>query len=186
MRSNAYASYREFDLPACSLFASPRVLDYRELERIAYPRRGEGRSGPTGWRPSVIEGGQPVSHREEKEGYGEPGFHRSVGRYRIMPGRTALRVGLAATMVAGLLVLLFIPRADADRGPVPTVSHVVQPGDTLWSLAEVYTPSANDVRETIALIRAANGMSSGLLMVGDVIEVPVGEIPGWRSGTGGS
>ena len=143
MRTDMYAPYKDFDLPACSPFVKYAV------------------------------------------GHEEPGFDHPRVACRTSPTRAALRIGLAAALVAGLLVLLFIPRADADRGPVPTVSHVVQPGDTLWSLAEVYTPDTGDIRETVALIRAANGMSSGLLIAGDAIEVPVGEIPGGRSRTGG-
>ena len=129
---------------------------------------------------------RPIYERQERTGYEVSGSRRPIGRSRILTRLTALRVGLGAFMVAALLLLLFIPSADADRGTAPTVPHVVQPGDTLWSMAETYTPPAGDVRATVALIRTANEMSSGLLMVGDVIEVPVGEIPGWRSVTGGS
>lgn len=185
MKSYAYAPGSEFDLPTYSLFASPRVLDHRELERIAHPGRGEGRWGSAGWRPSVVDDRRPVHHRQEEAGYEASGSYRPIGHYRILTRLTALRVGLGAVMVAALLLLLFIPTADADRGPTPTVPHVVEPGDTLWSMAETYTPSAGDVRATVALIRTANGMSSGLLMVGDVIEIPIGDIPGWQSGTGG-
>ena len=90
--------------------------------------------------------------------------------------RAALRIGLAAVLAAALVVLLMVPAADADRGGVPTVSHVVRSGDTLWELAAAHTPPSGDVRRTVALIRAANGMASALITAGEVIEIPVGEI----------
>lgn len=90
--------------------------------------------------------------------------------------RAALRIGLAAVLAAALLVLLMVPAADADRGGVPTVSHVVRSGDTLWELAAAHTPPSGDVRRTVALIRAANGMASAQIAAGEVIEIPVGEI----------
>ena len=84
-------------------------------------------------------------------------------------------------IMAAVLVLFVMPRAGADRVPAPAVSHIVQPGDTLWSIAELYTPVTGDVRVTVSLIRSANGAASSLLVVGDVIEVPVEEIPGTLS-----
>ncbi len=99
-------------------------------------------------------------------------------RRRRLAARVALRVGLLVILAAGLMVLLFIPRVDAGPDPTPTVSHVVRQGDTLWGLADVHTPPAGDIRRTVALIRAANGMTSALLEPGEVVEIPVGEIPG--------
>ena len=175
MGSDTYSPYREIDLPARPLFTPARIIDQRELDRLAERRYGPSRVGPAGWRPVVIQGGKAV----------EPGeVRRSTGLPATVI-RTTVRIGLVAVIVAGLLVMLVMPRATADRGPAPAVSHVVQSGDTLWSVAKAYTPDTGDVRATVALIRAANPSSSGLLVVGDVIEVPVGDIPGRRSGASG-
>lgn len=92
--------------------------------------------------------------------------------------RTALRIGLASVLAASLMVLLFVPTVDADRGAAPTVSYVVRSGDTLWELAAAHTPPAGDVRRTVALIQAANGMASAFITAGEEIEIPVGDIPG--------
>lgn len=88
----------------------------------------------------------------------------------------ALRLGLAAVILVGLLLIVFTPGADAGQGPAPTVEHVVRQGDTLWSIAEIYTPSTGDPRRTVSLIRRANAMPSPLLTVGEVVQVPVGDI----------
>ncbi len=92
--------------------------------------------------------------------------------------RTALRIGLASVLAASLMVLLFVPTADADRGAAPTVSYVVRSGDTLWELAAAHTPPSGDVRRTVGSIMAANGLDSALITAGEVVEIPVGEIPG--------
>ena len=76
--------------------------------------------------------------------------------------------------------MLFIgPQADAGPDSVETVSHVVKAGQTLWSIADTHTPTGEDVRRTVALIRSANGISSGVLRTGTAIAIPVGDIPGW-------
>ena len=88
----------------------------------------------------------------------------------------ALRLGLGAVILAGLLLIAFTPGADAGQAPAPTVEHVVRQGDTLWSIAETYTPPDGDPRRTVSLIRRANAKPSPLLTVGDIVEVPVGDI----------
>ena len=51
--------------------------------------------------------------------------------------------------------------------------HRVQPGDTLWELAQDITPAGGDVRATVDLIRDANGMTTSMLVIGDLIAIPV-------------
>lgn len=93
--------------------------------------------------------------------------------------RSVTRIGLTALLAAGFLVVMVIPGAEADGGQVEAVSHVIQAGDSLWSVAVAHTPETGDVRHTMDLIRDANRMSSDVLHIGDAIEVPVGNIPGW-------
>lgn len=184
MRSGTHSSYREPDFPVGALFSPTRLIDRRELDRLAAPRSIAGRTGQTGWRPPVIQGGRCSGPGEAKRGSVRPDPRRSGGR-RVIHTRAVVRAALAAAIMAALLVVFSIPTAGADRGPVPAVTHIVQPGDTLWSIAELYTPATGDVRATVALIRSANERSSGFLAAGDVIEVPVEEIPGALSGTSG-
>ena len=158
----------------------PRLMDGRELDRLAARRSSTRISGPASGRPSVIHGGKWSGPAEAGMGSVRPDT-RPSGRQRVNRIRSAAPLGLAVVTMVALLVVFSIPRAGADRGPVPTVSHTVQPGDTLWSIAELHTPASGDVRAAVSLIRSANGGTSGLLVVGDVVEVPVEMMPGTPS-----
>ncbi|MBN2796498.1 MAG: LysM peptidoglycan-binding domain-containing protein [Clostridia bacterium] len=48
----------------------------------------------------------------------------------------------------------------------------VKAGDSLWSIADAYTPDHRDLRETMSIIRRYNHLNSDNLMVGDQLEVP--------------
>lgn len=100
-----------------------------------------------------------------------------AGSIRV-PVRFVARMVLIVLIMVGLLLVMVIPGTDADRGPVEAASHVVQAGDSLWSIAIIYTPEAGDVRQTMALIRDTNRLPSGVLPVGDSIKVPVGALGG--------
>jgi nucleoid-associated protein YgaU len=93
-------------------------------------------------------------------------------------GRLARSIALAA-----VLVLLVISVADVVGGgsarasssevstPVSTLSVVVEPGDSLWSIAERTAPST-DPREVVGRIRDLNGLRSNLIQPGEVLLVP--------------
>ncbi len=179
-----HSLHREMGTRAGHLLSPPRVMEQRELDRLAAPRSMEGGAAQAAWRPSVIQGGQRSGPGGAEIGNALPDPRRS-GRRRTLHTRAAVRIGLAAAIMAALLVVFAIPWAGADRGPVPDVSHIVRPGDSLWSIAEHYTPATGDVRKTVALVRSANEGLSNFLMVGDVIKVPVGRIPGSPTGAPG-
>lgn len=176
MVTGAHTLYTEMDTQVSRLLSPCRLLDQWELDRLAAPR-SVGGAGQAGWQGSAVQGGRPSQAGEAGMGSVRPDPFRA-GRERVNRIRSAVRIGLAVVIMVALLVVFAIPRAGADRGPVPTVSHIVQPGDTLWSIAELYMPATGDVRAAVSVIRSANGTMSGLLVVGDVIEVPVGQIPG--------
>jgi LysM repeat protein len=48
---------------------------------------------------------------------------------------------------------------------------VVQPGDTLWSIASLRYPS-DDVRSRVDQIEQANGLSSPVIVVGESLRLP--------------
>jgi LysM repeat protein len=82
----------------------------------------------------------------------------------------ALLVALVTAVVAG------VPSVSAGDTPaVPaTASVVVQPGQTLWSVAREVAPGA-DVRETVARIKDLNnlsGPSSDVVVPGQQLVVP--------------
>jgi len=83
---------------------------------------------------------------------------RSAGRLVVVFALT-----LAATV--GLAVV-------AHGGSAPTVSTVVvQPGDTLWSIASARYPS-DDVRIRVDDIERANGLRGPVIEVGQTLQLP--------------
>jgi hypothetical protein len=90
--------------------------------------------------------------------------------------RRRLVVGLALVAIVTLVFLLATSAmariaggapSSAAGGPSPTV--VVQPGDTLWSIAAAVAPDT-DVRVTVEQLVALNGGSP--IVVGQELELP--------------
>jgi hypothetical protein len=77
---------------------------------------------------------------------------------------------LAALLLAGLSSLQSGPGGFAGH-PAATVTYVVQPGDTVWSIADALAPEA-DPRPLVDAIVEANGGAG--LVVGQrlVLDVP--------------
>jgi hypothetical protein len=79
-----------------------------------------------------------------------------------------------------LLVALASSRHTADAGTTAvtqmraTGSVVVQPGESLWSLAKELAPTA-DPRSTVARIRDLNHLASDRVEAGQALVVPVFE-----------
>jgi LysM repeat protein len=71
-------------------------------------------------------------------------------------------VGQAAVQAGG---------PDAGSDAAVSVTWVVQPGETLWSIAEELDQDA-DPRETVARIVAMNDLSGSGVVVGQEIRVP--------------
>ena len=90
--------------------------------------------------------------------------------------------GRGRAAVIGLFLLLALTvavlrgagasQAAAHVGAAPaTQIVVVQPGESLWSIAERVAPSA-DPRETIARIVSLNGLTSSVLPAAKALVVP--------------
>ena len=62
--------------------------------------------------------------------------------------------------------------ASASEEDLQYVSHIVEPEDTLWSIAEEYGDDA-DIRKTIYEIKRLNQLDSSDLVVGTRILVAV-------------
>ena len=80
-----------------------------------------------------------------------------------------LRLGAAAAMVvaAGAAMAMV-----AQGGPPAQPSEVVvQPGDTLWSIAAAHYPG-DDVRARVDDIEQANGLASPVIRAGQTLELP--------------
>lgn len=78
--------------------------------------------------------------------------------------------------IGTLLVLgMLIPGARAvsalQEHPEPVVTYVVQPGDTLWGIAERVEPDG-DRRAVVDALMERNGMTSPTLLPGQTLELP--------------
>lgn len=83
---------------------------------------------------------------------------RSVGRL----------IGVFALTLATTVALAMV----AHGGSAPVISTtVVQPGDTLWSIASAHYPS-DDVRVRVDDIERANGLHSPVIEVGQTLQLP--------------
>jgi nucleoid-associated protein YgaU len=96
----------------------------------------------------------------------------SVRRTRVRRRR------LSAVVLAGACVVaLSGPVAKAlGRSDGPTArsrTHVVAPGDTLWSIARDLEPS-RDPRDVVFEIAKANGVDPGSLLPGQELVIPAG------------
>ena len=72
---------------------------------------------------------------------------------------------IAALLLALLLVLPSLPVAAQTATPSPGPAYVVQPGDTLWSIAILFNVSLTD-------LQAANALSSSDIFPGNRLIIP--------------
>jgi nucleoid-associated protein YgaU len=87
------------------------------------------------------------------------------GRRVVRLGRLVVVLLLALAVSLGLAVV-------AHGGTAPVYSTVVvQPGDTLWSIAAERYPS-DDVRARVQDIESANGLGGPIIRVGETLRLP--------------
>jgi nucleoid-associated protein YgaU len=81
------------------------------------------------------------------------------------PKRLGLVLGAVAAAILGLAVV-------AHGGTTATYTEVVvQPGDTLWSIATERYPT-DDVRARVDSIEEANGLQSPRIFIGQTLRLP--------------
>lgn len=91
--------------------------------------------------------------------------------------RTRVRRRVVLAVGAGLVLASWAgPLTSAlagDRPSQPPAVIVVEPGDTLWGIAEQVAPES-DPRATVRRLAEANGLESTVLVPGMEILVPAG------------
>jgi LysM repeat protein len=87
---------------------------------------------------------------------------------RILPSR------LSILLIALATALLLLGGVGEASTPTITMEHRVAAGDTLWGLAEMFTSPGEDVRDSVALLRELNGLTSSALVPGQVLLIPAG------------
>jgi Tfp pilus assembly protein FimV len=82
------------------------------------------------------------------------------------------RVLAIVLVVAGfLLIAPGLARGDGPDRPEPRVTYVVEPGDTLWSIAQRVAPG-RDPRPVVDAMIEANDLRDGL-RAGQELSIPV-------------
>jgi nucleoid-associated protein YgaU len=98
-----------------------------------------------------------------------------VTGYGIRPLRSPRRIRplgrLAAVMLAALSASLWLAIEAHGGTAIQDSTIVVQPGDTLWSIAAQRYPS-DDVRTRVDGIERANGLQSPLIEAGEILKLP--------------
>jgi LysM repeat protein len=78
---------------------------------------------------------------------------------------------LASVGVAlALLTAFALGAARPSVGATPEARYTVQPGDTLWTIAE--NRYGGDPREGVWKLRESNGLGESTIQVGQVLVVP--------------
>jgi nucleoid-associated protein YgaU len=95
--------------------------------------------------------------------------------YGIRPLRSARRIRpagrLAAVLLLALSVSLWLAIVAHGGSAVQDSTVVVQPGDTLWSIAAQRYPT-DDVRGRVDEIERANGLQGPVIEAGEILKLP--------------
>ncbi len=95
--------------------------------------------------------------------------------YGIRPLRSARQIRplgrLVAVMVLALSVSLGLAVVAHGGTAAVETTVVVQPGDTIWSIAAQRYPS-DDTRARVEDIERANGLSSPMIEAGETLRLP--------------
>lgn len=90
-------------------------------------------------------------------------------------GRRLVRSGVVVLALLVVLAVSLLGRtpagAGSDAAVSATVQVIVQPGDTLWSIAKGAAPG-DDVRATIERIATLNNLDSKSVVPGQTLVVP--------------
>lgn len=88
-------------------------------------------------------------------------------------GLRALLLGFLLVLVVGAVLLLFQEEAASAPGRRDIQSVVVQPGETLWEIADRFAPESADLRVVVREFVKLNGLQSKVLKPGQVLHIPV-------------
>ena len=71
-------------------------------------------------------------------------------------------------------IFFLLDAIGAADEPQAVSSYVVQPGDTLWSIADGIAEPGTDIREVISDVKSLNALESSSLQIGQSLMIPAG------------
>ena len=142
---------------ACRPVEPPALVPARRGVRAAGPVVAPGRPGEQRSRPVA----SPAMRRPARRGL------RLTRRARLLAAVLMLTLGVAIGSWVGPL----LAGGSGDLRMAGVQSVVVQPGDTLWSIA-ADAAGTDDVRAVVDRIQELNGLRGTLLMPGQVLQLP--------------
>ena len=85
-----------------------------------------------------------------------------------------LRKMITLSIVTIIIVISgsFLMAGQAEASATEMLTYMVQPGDTLWTIAGQYNPKGKDIRETVFYIKEANALKSSLIQPGQTLQIP--------------
>jgi nucleoid-associated protein YgaU len=158
----------------------------RSSSRVGVCRPPESPAQPTGQArraaPGASERGGAARVRVSVAGVSAARPTRRGRPIAVHPGAAGLRLTRRARRLAVVLTLSagvaigswlgpLIAGAGGDLRLAGVQSVVVQPGDTLWSIA-ADVAGTGDVREVVDRIQELNGIHNSVLIPGQVLELP--------------
>jgi hypothetical protein len=112
--------------------------------------------------------------------YGTPAPRLHTPRLRITPrGRAVLAALIAAPLLASAWFGLGAPAAQAGDTPATNSTYTyvsVEPGQSLWQVAEQIAPQA-DPRDVISAIMTLNNLASADVQPGQELAIPARFLP---------
>lgn len=118
----------------------------------------------------------PAARPARRQARQQPTAHSTSGTGLRLTRRGRIVLMFASSMFL-LIAVIASGRFSADAGTSladqgrATGVVVVQPGESLWQIAEAIAPGV-DPRETISLIRNLNGLGDTTVVAGQSIVVP--------------
>jgi Tfp pilus assembly protein FimV len=109
----------------------------------------------------------------QHRGWFEQVFPLTGARRREVGPMRARALAIVLVVAVFLLVAPGLARGDGPDRPAPRVTYVVEPGDTLWSIARRVAPG-RDPRPVVDGLIEANDLRGGL-QAGQELSIPAPE-----------
>lgn len=99
--------------------------------------------------------------------------HRGANISKLFKSRRSCITILAIISFIIIIGAVLMPHIAVSKEKVNLVQVTVEEGDTIWKIAQVYTPHGDDVRELVYYIKQLNSLTSAQIYPGQVILIPL-------------